>query len=174
MKKIDKILFPIDFSEEFETLLPWVSTFVNSFDATLYVLFVAQDLRDFSSFYVPHGNLQQFQEEALKSAQQKMSRTAKETFKAFKKVEARVAQGSPADKIIDTAKNEGVDLIIMGTGAGHLRECVRQGGAICTLSSPDHQSGLGLKTTEGDNQCPSALAEGFFSASLSAKKLKIR
>ncbi len=115
MKKIDKILFPIDFSEEFETLLPWVSTFVNSFDATLYVLFVAQDLRDFSSFYVPHGNLQQFQEEALKSAQQKMSRTAKETFKAFKKVEARVAQGSPADKIIDTAKNEGVDLIIMGT-----------------------------------------------------------
>lgn len=115
MKKIDKILFPIDFSEEFETLLPWVSTFVNSFDATLYVLFVAQDLRDFSSFYVPHGNLQQFQEEALKAAQQKMSRTAKETFKAFKKVEARVAQGSPADKIIDTAKNEGVDLIIMGT-----------------------------------------------------------
>lgn len=115
MKKIDKILFPIDFSEEFETLLPWVSTFVNSFDATLYVLFVAQDLRDFSSFYVPHGNLQQFQEEALKAAQQKMSRTAKETFKAFKKVEARVAQGSPADKIIETAKSEGVDLIIMGT-----------------------------------------------------------
>jgi len=115
MKKIDKILFPIDFSEEFETLLPWVSTFVDSFDATLYVLFVAQDLRDFSSFYVPHGNLQQFQEEALKAAQQKMSRTAKETFKAFKKVEARVAQGSPADKIIETAKSEGVDLIIMGT-----------------------------------------------------------
>lgn len=115
MKKIDKILFPIDFSEEFETLLPWVSTFVNSFEATLYVLFVAQDLRDFSSFYVPHGNLQQFQEETLKAAQQKMSQTARETFKAFKKVEARVAQGLPADKIIETAKNEGVDLIIMGT-----------------------------------------------------------
>lgn len=115
MKKIEKILFPIDFSEEFETLLPWVSTFVNTFDATLYVLFVAQDLRDFSSFYVPHGNLKQFQEEALKAAQQKMSRTAKETFKAFKKVESRVDQGSPADKIIETAKQEGVDLIIMGT-----------------------------------------------------------
>jgi len=115
MKKIDKILFPIDFSEAFETLLPWVSTFVNSFEATLYVLFVAQDLRDFSSFYVPHGNLQQFQEEALNAAQQKMSLTAKKTFQGFKKVESRVVQGSPADKIIETAKQEGVDLIIMGT-----------------------------------------------------------
>ena len=115
MKTIDKILFPIDFSEEFETLLPWVSTFVNCFEATLYVLFVAQDLRDFSSFYVPHGNLQQFQEEALNAAQQKMSLTAKETFQGFKKVESRVVQGSPADKIIETAKQEGVDLIIMGT-----------------------------------------------------------
>ena len=66
MKKINKILFPIDFAEDFETLLPWVSTFVNGFDATLYVLFVAQSLADFSSFYVPHGNLQQFQEEAMR------------------------------------------------------------------------------------------------------------
>jgi nucleotide-binding universal stress UspA family protein len=115
MKKIEKILFPIDFAEHFETLLPWVSTFVNSFDATLYALFVTQDLGDFSSFHVPHGNLQQFQEEALKAAQRKMSLTAKEALKAFKKVEARVAQGSPAEKIIETAKKEGIDLIIMGT-----------------------------------------------------------
>jgi nucleotide-binding universal stress UspA family protein len=115
MKKIEKILFPIDFAENFEALFPWVSTFVNEFDATLYVLFVAQDLADVSSFHVPHGNLQQFQEEVLKAAQKKMSITAKEEFKGFKKVEARVAQGAAADKIIETAKKEGIDLIIMGT-----------------------------------------------------------
>ncbi len=115
MKKVEKILFPIDFAEKFETLLPWVSSFVNTFDATLYVLFVAQDLGDFSSFHVPHGNLQQFQEEALEAAKKKMSATAKEAFKAFKKVEARVIQGSPADKIVETAKKDGIDLIIMGT-----------------------------------------------------------
>jgi nucleotide-binding universal stress UspA family protein len=115
MKKIEKILFPIDFAENFETMLPWVATFVNRFEATLYVLFVAQDLAEFSSFHVPHGNLQQFQEEVLQAAQKKMSATAKEEFKNFKNVEARVAQGAPADKIIETAKNEGVDLIIMAT-----------------------------------------------------------
>jgi nucleotide-binding universal stress UspA family protein len=115
MKKIEKVLFPIDFAENFETLFPWVSTFVDRFDATLYVLFVAQDLADVSSFHVPHGNLQQFQEEVLQAAQKKMSATAKEEFKAFKKVEGRVAQGAPAEKIIETAKAEGIDLIIMGT-----------------------------------------------------------
>ena len=115
MKKINKILFPIDFAEDFETLLPWVSTFVNGFDATLYVLFVAQSLADFSSFYVPHGNLQQFQEEAMLAAEKKMSAAAREEFKAFKKVETLVAQGSAADKIIETAKKEGIDLIVMGT-----------------------------------------------------------
>lgn len=115
MKKITKVLFPIDFSENFEALLPWVSTIVNTFDATLYVLFVAQDLSDFSSFHVPHGNLQQFQKEVMDAAQKKMSTTAQEVFKDFKKVEPRVAQGSPADKILEVAQKEGVDLIIMGT-----------------------------------------------------------
>jgi nucleotide-binding universal stress UspA family protein len=115
MKKIEKILFPIDFAEDFETLLPWVATFVSSFDATLYVLFVAQDLADFSSFHVPHRNLLQFQEEALEAAKKKMAATAKDDFGAFKKVEARVAHGSPADKIIETARDEGINLIVMGT-----------------------------------------------------------
>lgn len=115
MKKIEKVLFPIDFSENFEVLLPWVATIVNTFDATLYVLFVAQDLADFSAIHVPHGNLQQFQKEVLDAAQKKMSATAQEAFKDFKKLEPRVAQGAPADKILEVAKQEKVDLIIMGT-----------------------------------------------------------
>ena len=115
MKKVEKILFPIDLAEKFEALLPWVATLVDRFDATLYVLFVAQDLADVSAFHVPHGYLQKFQEEVLQAAQKKMSVAAKEEFKAFKKVEPRVVQGAPAEKIIETAKNEGVDLIIMGT-----------------------------------------------------------
>jgi nucleotide-binding universal stress UspA family protein len=115
VKEIKKILFPIDLAEDFETLLPWVSTFVSCFDATLIILFVAQSLEDYSSFYVPHGNLQQFQEEALKAAEAKLSDMAREEFQAFKKVQALVAQGSPAEKIIETAQTAGIDLIVMGT-----------------------------------------------------------
>lgn len=115
MKQINKILFPINFAENFETLLPWVSTFTDKFGATLYVLYVTQDLEEFSSFYVPHGNIQGFQEEAEKAAQQKMGAVAKQFFKQFAKVETRVAVGKPAAKILEVAKQEDVDLIIMGT-----------------------------------------------------------
>ncbi|OGP72115.1 MAG: hypothetical protein A2Y80_06780 [Deltaproteobacteria bacterium RBG_13_58_19] len=115
MKRIHKILFPIDFAENLEPLLPWVSTMVNKFEATLYVLFVTQDLADFSSFYVPHANIQSFQEEALKGAQQKMKGVAQEFFKGFPHLKTRVEMGDPAAKVLEVAQQEGIDLIIMGS-----------------------------------------------------------
>jgi nucleotide-binding universal stress UspA family protein len=114
MKQIQKILFPIDFAEKFEVFLPWVQTFVEKFNATLYVLFVTQDLSGFSSFYVPHASIQSFQEEALKAAQQKMKAATQEFFKDFPKLETRVLAGPPGDKILELVKQEGIDLIIMG------------------------------------------------------------
>jgi len=115
MKQIKKILFPINFAENFEALLPWVTTFTDKFGATLYVLYVTQDLEEFASFHVPHGNIQDFQAQAVKAAQEKMGATAQEFFKHFPKLQTRVAAGKPAVKILETAKQEGIDLIIMGT-----------------------------------------------------------
>lgn len=115
MRQVQKILFPVDLSEKFETLLPWVAAFVHKFDATLYVLYVAQDLRSIS--FIPHVNLDQLQAEALKAAEQKMAAAKQDFFQDFKKLETRVVMGSPAEKILEFAKKEGIDLIIMGTHA---------------------------------------------------------
>ncbi|MBW1990963.1 MAG: universal stress protein [Deltaproteobacteria bacterium] len=113
MKQVQKILFPIDLSEKFEGLLPWVSTFVNAFDAELHVVFVTEDLKSIS--FIPHVSLGQLQQEALKAAEQKMAAAKQEFFKNFKKLVTRVEIGKAADKILEVAKKEGVDLIIMGT-----------------------------------------------------------
>ena len=114
MKQINKILFPIDFASHFESLLPWVSTFAKKFDATVYVLFVAQDLANFATFYVPHGNIEAFQQQAVESARKRMAAAVEEFFKNFPKLETRVELGSPAEKILELAKKEQVDMIIMG------------------------------------------------------------
>ncbi|MGB8993297.1 MAG: universal stress protein [Desulfobaccales bacterium] len=114
MKKVQKILFPIDFAANFETMLPWVSTFADKFGATVYVVFVTQDLSNFSTFYVPHGNIQSFQQEALDSARKRMAAAKQEFFSTFPKLETRVELGSPAEKILELAKKEKIDLIIMG------------------------------------------------------------
>jgi nucleotide-binding universal stress UspA family protein len=114
MKQVQKILFPLDFTSNFEPLLPWVSTFAGKFGATVYVLFVTQDLSNFSTFYVPHGNIERFQQEALEAAKKKMQAVVQEFFKGFHKLETRVEIGSPAEKILAVAKKEKVNLIIMG------------------------------------------------------------
>lgn len=115
MKQVNKILFPIDVTEKVDPLLPWVATLVRKFDATLVVLFVTQDLTSFVSFYMPHPHIKTMQDEAIKAAQQKMAEIRQEYFKDFPKVETLVVQGAPADKILEVAQKEGVDLIIMGT-----------------------------------------------------------
>jgi nucleotide-binding universal stress UspA family protein len=114
MKEIKKILFPIDFTSHFESLLPWVETFAKKFDATVYVLFVAQDMSNFTTFYVPHGNIQEFQQQAIDSARKKMAAAAQEFFKDFPKLETRVELGPAAAKIVELANKEKIDLIIMG------------------------------------------------------------
>jgi nucleotide-binding universal stress UspA family protein len=113
MKQVQKILFPIDFASNFETLVPWVETFADKFGATVYVLFVAQDLSHFAT-YVPHGNIEDFQQQALGSAGKKMASAAQEFFKKFPKLETRVEMGSPAEKILAFVQKEKVDMVIMG------------------------------------------------------------
>ena len=119
MPKVERILFPIDFAEPFETFLPWVHTFVEKFGATLYVMFVAQDLSEFTSFYVPHTSIQDFQEETLEAAKKKMAAAVQESLNKFPKLETRVAVGSPAAEILNFAAKEKIDLIIMGTHGRH-------------------------------------------------------
>ena len=114
MKQVQKILFPIDFTSPFESMVPWVSMFAEKFGATVYVLFVTQDLSNFSTFFVPHGNIQSFQEEAVASARKKMDAVVKQSFKDFPKLETRVEVGAAAEKILDLARKEQIDLIIMG------------------------------------------------------------
>ncbi len=114
MKQVQKVLFPIDFTSPFESMVPWVSMFAEKFDATVYVLFVTQDLSNFSTFFVPHGNIQSFQEEAVASARKKMDAVAKEAFKSFPKLQTRVEVGAPAEKILELARKEQVDVIVMG------------------------------------------------------------
>jgi nucleotide-binding universal stress UspA family protein len=113
MREIKKILFPIDFTSHYETLVPWLVTVAEKFDATVYVLYVAQDLSNFSSF-VPHGNIENFQKEVEASARKRMAVAVQEHFQAFPKLETRVELGAPAAKILEVADKEKIDLIIMG------------------------------------------------------------
>ena len=115
MKQIKKILFPINFADKYWIYIPWVSTLTELSGATLYVLYVTQDLEEIVSLYATSEDIQRLKEKAMRAAQEKMKIAAREFFKEFNRLETRVVMGKPSQKILELANREGIDLIIMGT-----------------------------------------------------------
>jgi nucleotide-binding universal stress UspA family protein len=144
MIDIKKILFPVDFSEKVDDLVPYAVTLTNKFGADLYVMTVTTDMSSFATFHVPHGNIQNFQDEVYRKAEKNLA-ALHSYFKDALKVETVVVKGNPADQIVATAKKMGIDLIVMGNHSrkglekaifGSVAEKVVQSGVCPVLSIP--------------------------------------
>ncbi|MFP3866645.1 MAG: universal stress protein [Desulfobacteraceae bacterium] len=114
-QQVQKILFPIDFSESCEKYVPWVVTIAKKFDATVYLISVTPDVSSFASFYAPHANIKGFQEEIKTGAEKKLKEFIAIHLKALPKVETRLATGKADERILEVARQEKVDMIIMGS-----------------------------------------------------------
>jgi nucleotide-binding universal stress UspA family protein len=118
MIEIKKILFPVDFSEKVDELVPYALALTHKFGADLYVMTVTTDMSSFATFYVPHGNIQNFQNEVYRDAEKHLE-ALQRFFAAAPPKETIILKGDPAEQIVATAKKEGIDLIVMGT---HVRK----------------------------------------------------
>jgi len=111
MKEINKILVPVDYSDNSIKVLESAAFFAAKCGAAMQVLYVVQSFDDYSGFFVPHTPIAKFEEEMVSSAETKM-----ESFIAnYPDVAAKVLCGDVAEEIIDYAAQEAFDLIIMGT-----------------------------------------------------------
>ncbi len=144
MIDIKKILFPVDFSEKVDELVPYALTLTHKFGADLYVMTVTTDMSSFATFHVPHGNIQNFQNEVYRTAEKRLD-ALKNYFRGAPPMETLIVKGDPAKQIVATAKKEGIDLIVMGTHSrkglekaifGSVSEKVLQSGVCPVLSIP--------------------------------------
>jgi nucleotide-binding universal stress UspA family protein len=113
MKEFKKILFPIDFSESVNKLIPYVLTLAQAFNSRVHLLYVVRDFQYLTSFHVPHPSLDQLETEVLENAQKMIARVGEENFPAG--YITRVSRGDAASEIIQYAQAEKIDLIVMGT-----------------------------------------------------------
>jgi hypothetical protein len=116
MLEIKKILFPVDFSEAVDELVPFALTLAHKFAAELCVLTVTPDMSSFATFYAPHSNIQNFQDEVYQEAHKKLEALAGR-LKEAPKVETRIAKGNPADQIIQPSNRRGSILSLWGPTA---------------------------------------------------------
>ncbi len=115
MADFKKILVPVDFSDNSRKILRSAAELAARFKAELAVVFVVQNFDDYSGFFVPHVPVAQFEEEMVRSAEEKMQSFVKECLEAGTPVQTRVLAGDVVETIVDHAARTGIDLIVMGT-----------------------------------------------------------
>lgn len=115
MEKIQKILFPTDFSENSNYAFDYALDLSKKFGARLYILHVIHELIDTTGFYVPNISLDQLQTDLVKGAEEMMGRFIKEKMGEFKEYETMNIIGLPHIEVMNVAKDKGIDMIVMGT-----------------------------------------------------------
>jgi nucleotide-binding universal stress UspA family protein len=115
MKEFKKILYPVDLSESSVKIVPFVQGMAAKHGAHIHLLFVARVFDYFTSMYVPHPSVSQFEKEVIDGAEKRLYEFAGEHFKDFEGVKSKVTAGDPSDEILNYIDTNKIDLVIMGT-----------------------------------------------------------
>lgn len=114
MFQLERILFPVDFSDASSGAAAYVAAFAGRFQSELTLLHVMDIAPAFSAITAGIGSAQavDLTQEGCTWARQNMSTYRTEDFKHLN-VNRTVVHGDPAQQIIATAKQSGTDLIMM-------------------------------------------------------------
>ncbi|MGQ9569882.1 MAG: universal stress protein [Thermodesulfovibrionales bacterium] len=112
---IKSILFPTDFSEGSSVALEYAIDLAKRYNAKLYIIHVIYDVIKAAGWYVPHVSVDEMYKDLEKGAKKEIERFGLEEMRGLKGVERNVIKGMPHEAIVKFAKENKVDLIVMGT-----------------------------------------------------------
>ena len=115
MNGFNKILVPIDFSERSISVLRNAAYAAEKFKAELYVIYVVEDFSSTATFSVPHISIDIQDNEMKHGAEKKMEDFLEENLDPSVASKGKVLIGNVAENICGFAKDEKIDLIVMGT-----------------------------------------------------------
>ncbi|MBI4843994.1 MAG: universal stress protein [Nitrospirae bacterium] len=113
--KIERILFPTDFSEGSELALHFAADLAKQYKAKLYMLHVLYDVMRAHESHIPHVSADELYNDLNKWALDEMENCCIEETRGIPAVEKKVVKGIPYEEVIKTASEEKIDLIVMGT-----------------------------------------------------------
>ena len=123
MAEFKNILYPVALTDISLKVAPYVVTLAKQLDAQVYLLHVLRRFDWFVDTYVedsPEPDFKRiasdFEDKILIQAEQKLEGFKQKHLKGIRIANAIVVTGTHYRQIIDYAKSEGIDLIIMGTG----------------------------------------------------------
>lgn len=115
MKTIQRILFPVDLTENSQKLVPYVTVMAEKFDAAVRVLFVVRIFQYFTDIYVAPPSISVFENELVEGARKKMEEFTRTHFERLPQVRSEVLLGDPSDAILTYIEEHHMEMVIMGT-----------------------------------------------------------
>jgi nucleotide-binding universal stress UspA family protein len=120
--QLKQILIPIDFSDYSDQALRWGVSLAQKYGAQLLLLHVIPEVLEEVSARESTG--EQLVIDLTAEVEAQLHEIARQGLKEGVAVDMRVADGEPADAILRMARQEKIDLIVMGThgrtGLSHL------------------------------------------------------
>jgi len=112
-----KILFCTDFSENSHWAFTYALSLAKAFKAKLLILHVTPEPihPDQLSIYLPQEKLEELKASQKKEAEKELKTHYLQKMKGFKNYQVSFQEGEPFYVIIQMARKESVDLIVMGT-----------------------------------------------------------
>ncbi|MFO8240876.1 MAG: universal stress protein [Dissulfuribacterales bacterium] len=114
MLEIKKILYPVDFFESSDNILPYVKLMAEKLGAEIELIHVVRGSADFVGFEMGTAWYSSFEAELLEGGQKAMYRFAEEKFPGLD-IKTTIAVGDVTEEIIKHAVKSGTDMIIIGT-----------------------------------------------------------
>lgn len=116
--KVERILYPTDFSEGSAAALPYAKDMAKHYNAKLYIAHVVYDVVKTTGMHVPHVSSEELYKELNKWGETEIEKCCSEEIRDLDSVEKVILHGVPYEEIINYAEKEDIDMIVIGT-AGH-------------------------------------------------------
>jgi nucleotide-binding universal stress UspA family protein len=150
--KIERILFPTDFSEGAAHALRYAVDLTKRYNAKLYVLHVIYDFTKATGSHIPHISADELYKEMNEWAIKEIDKSCIEDIRELPDVDKKVLEGIPYEEIINYAEKEKIDMIVIGTygrsglerfifGSTAERVVRRAPCAVLTVRVPEHREG---------------------------------
>lgn len=113
--KINKILFPVDFTASSDKIVPYVKEMINKFNASVDLVHVIRGSEEFAGFEMGAAWYTALEKDLLEGAEKAMEKFTDQHFGDIQGLTVKVMVGNVVDEIIGYCDKNNIDMIIIGT-----------------------------------------------------------